>query len=129
MTQTESNLVNHARRELELIGEEPETIDGILRIMQAFADMGHSGGSASVIIPWIHELLQFNNLKPLTDNPDEWQQLNDMGMLDVWQSRRRADAFSTDGGKTYYTLGELKRRHWWRKDKERRRVMHKSVTA
>lgn len=63
-----SNLVKHARRELELIGEDPEFIKGYLKVIQAFADMGHSGGSASVAIPTINELLQFNNLSPLIDD-------------------------------------------------------------
>ncbi len=65
-----SNLVEHARRELELVGEEEEFIEGYLKVIQAFADMGHSGGSASVAIPVIQTLLQFKNLKPLTDNPE-----------------------------------------------------------
>jgi hypothetical protein len=100
-----SNLVEHARTELNLIGEEPETIDGYLRVVQAFADMGHSGGSASVAIPVLHELLQFKNLRPLTDDPDEWFYHGpDMG--DCWQNKRNGEAFSNDGGKTYYLLSE-----------------------
>ncbi len=70
-----SNLVDHARYELELIEEDPEYVDGIVNVIQAFADMGHSGGSASVAIPTINELLKFNNLAPLTNNPDEWMQV------------------------------------------------------
>jgi hypothetical protein len=103
----QSNLVDHARRELEIIGEEPETIEGYLKVIQAFADMDHSGGSASIAIPVINELLQFNNLGPLTDNPDEWMAISEeMGFDNAWQSRRRSDAFSHDGGKTYYLLSE-----------------------
>lgn len=101
----QSNLVDHARRELELIGEEPETIEGYLNVVQAFANMGHSGGSASVAIPVINRLLKFLNLKPLTNNPNEWQQV-EMGDEPCWQSRRRSEAFSYDHGKTYYLLSE-----------------------
>jgi hypothetical protein len=95
-----SNLVEHARRELELIGEEPETIEGYLKVVQAFADMGHSGGSASVAIPTIHELLQYKNLKPITNNPDDWMKVSEAPPM--WQCRRNPALFSDDGGKTYY---------------------------
>jgi hypothetical protein len=102
-----SNLVNHARHELELVGEDETTIEGYLRVIQAFADMNHSGGSAFVAIPVINELLQFRNLKPLTNNPDEWvfhgpQTWGAEG--GVWQNKRNSEAFSHDGGKTYYLL-------------------------
>lgn len=105
-----SNLVDHAKRELELLGEDPRVIDGYLKVIQAFADMGHSGGSASVAIPTIEALLLFKNLTPLTDNPDEWIQHSE----DVWgasggiyQSKRNPEAFSKDGGKTYYLLSHV----------------------
>jgi len=104
-SQKQSNLVDHARRELELIGEEPETIEGLLKVIQAFADMGHSGGSASVCIPWINALLQFKNLRPLTNNPAEWIQV-EMGNENCWQNCRNSEAFSSDGGITYYLLSE-----------------------
>lgn len=97
-----SNLVAHARRELELVGEEEETILGIEKVIQAFADMSHSGGSASVVIPWINELLRFKNLTPLTDNPREWNLVGDK----IWQNARNSEAFSSDGGTTYYLLSE-----------------------
>lgn len=98
----ESNLIKHARRELELIGEDPETIQGYLRVVQAFADMGHSGGSASVAIPVLTALFSFENLAPLTDNPDEWIQHENS----LWQNVRNSEAFSKDGGKTFYLLSE-----------------------
>ena len=105
-----SELVNHAKRELEILGEEPETIEGYLKVIQAFADMGHSGGSASVAIPVINELLQFKNLRPLTSNPNEWEE-RDMGYPETtynfWQNKRNPAAFSKDGGKTYYLVNEV----------------------
>jgi hypothetical protein len=103
-----SNLVDHARRELELLGEEPQTVDGYLKVIQAFADMGHSGGSASVAIPIINQLLQFHNLTALTDNPDEWYFHGEVWGSGggVWQNKRNGEAFSHDGGKTYYLISE-----------------------
>lgn len=93
----QSNLVAHARRELELIGEEPDVIAGYLKVIQAFADMGHSGGSAFVAIPTINRLLSFENLAPLTDDPDDWIEVG----YGMWQNRRCSRMFSEDGGKSY----------------------------
>jgi hypothetical protein len=109
-----SNLVNHARRELELRGDDEETIEGILKVIQAFADMGPSGGMAAVLIPTINALLQFQNLKPLTDDPAEWNYIGGGFTGDgcagdgdkIWQSNRNPEAFSNNGGKTYYLLSE-----------------------
>lgn len=105
-----SELVKHAKRELEILGEEPETIKGYLNVIQAFADMGHSGGSASVAIPVITELLQYKNLKPLTDDPKEWEFRGldyPETSYNFWQNKRNPAAFSHDGGKTYFLVNEI----------------------
>lgn len=101
-------LVNHARRELELIGEEPDVIDWYLKVIEAFSEFGHSGGSASVAIPTINALLQFQNLSPITNNPEDWMHIsNDVaGVPNLWQSRRNPELFSEDGGKTYHKAGD-----------------------
>jgi hypothetical protein len=98
-------LMAHARRELDLTSEEPETIEGYLKFIQAFADMGHSGGSAMIAIPVINLLLRQKVLGPLTDHPDDWQfhDENTWGESGgIWQSRRDGEAFSDDGGKSYF---------------------------
>lgn len=97
-----SNLVDHARRELELIGEEPDTIEGYIKVIEAFADMGHSGGSAMVAIPTINRLLSYENLAPLTDDPADWIEVGDS----MWQNRRCSRMFSEDGGKTYTDVND-----------------------
>lgn len=102
-------LVDHAKRELELIGEEPETIEQYLKIIQAFADCGHSGSSAAHMTGVLHELLQFHNLSMLTNDPDEWMHVSEAMWGKpggVWQSNRNPEAFSNDGGRTYYLLSE-----------------------
>lgn len=100
-----SNLVNHARFELELLGEDEATISDYLKVIQAFADAGHSGGSAACAIPIINRLLQFQNIMPLTNDPSEWNRVGE----EMWQNRRRPDAFSRDGGKSYYLLDDKKK--------------------
>lgn len=101
-----SNLVEHARRELEIIGEDEETTKGLLKVIKAFADMGHSGGSAAVCIPRITALLNYENLTPLTDDPEEWMEISSnllvVGSKPLYQNVRNSAAFSEDGGKHYY---------------------------
>jgi hypothetical protein len=104
-----SNLVEHARIELELLGEYQEVIDGFLDVIQAFANMGHSGSSAAFAIPTISKLLSFENISPLTDDPDEWQHHSEEfwgAPNGIWQNKRNSKAFSKDGGKTFYLLDD-----------------------
>lgn len=105
---TESNLVTHARRELRLIGEDPDTISGLCKVVQAFADMGHSGSSAFFASQYVDKLLRYQPLSELTDDPAEWTDRHADGMSTVplWQSVRNPEAFSTDAGVTYYLLSE-----------------------
>lgn len=106
----QSNLVDHARRELELCGqaaEDPAYAESIVKAVEAFVSFGgHSGGSAMLAIEQLHTLLQFKNLAPLTDDPDEWLDVTDMSGAPLWQNRRNSTAFSQDGGKTYTLLQE-----------------------
>lgn len=107
--ETESNLVIHAVRELALLGNGPEVDDHVIEIVRIFSKAGHSGSSASYTIELISKLLRFENLTPLTDNPEEWQFVGEeiWGISGgIWQNRRNSEAFSNDGGKTYYLLSE-----------------------
>ena len=109
-----SSLVEHARRELVRIGETPETISGILDVVQSFADMQHSGFSATYTIGVLGKLLAFKPLSPLTDDPTEWSLISSeiSGSSDglwqngLWQNVRNPEAFSLNGGETYYVLSE-----------------------
>lgn len=104
----QSNIVDHARRELERIGEEPDVIEWYCKTIRTFTEYGHSGGSASVTIPVLNELLQLRNLTPLTNDPREWLH-HDEGVFPpdgVWQNIRNGEAFSNDGGYSYYLLSE-----------------------
>ncbi len=103
------SLVEHARREIELIETDKEFIEMIVKVVSTFCEYGHSGGSASVAIPVINELLLGRNLSPLTNTPSEWIHHGpDRSGVDdgVWQNCRNSEAFSDDGGKTYYFISE-----------------------
>lgn len=106
-----SNLVEHAKRELALADNDVDFNECIIKAVEAFASYGHSGGSAAYAIPMLNALLLFKNLTPLTDDPKEWNEVGD----GVWQSARNSEAFSTDGGKTYYLLSE---RQAWLTEKQ-----------
>lgn len=115
VTKPMGNLIDHAKRELELLGEEPDVVDWYLEVVHAFASFGHSGGSAAATIPVITALLQYQNLSPLTDDPDEWEHISDEVWGEkggAWQSKRNPAAFSRDHGKTYYFVTEgSKKKH------------------
>lgn len=108
-----SNLVEHARRELSLVEQGPDGdrafADSLLAAVEGFATYeGHSGGSHAVAVDWLTRLLRFENIAALTDNPNEWMHVGgDAFPPDgVWQNVRCSEAFSNDGGKTYYLLSE-----------------------
>jgi hypothetical protein len=130
-----SNLVDHAKRELDILaskgGHDEELNQIIIECIEKFAEYDHSGGSAAWAIPVLNDLLQFKNLSPLTDNPEEWMQVHDGGLLyrghTVWQSRRNPEAFSHDGGVTYYLLSEGgSQQNPWPKHKTKRYIKEKS---
>lgn len=104
-----SNLVEHAKRELQAIGytgEEPEDdINGmmyrhLMEMVEKFAEAGHSGMSGEYAVQALNKLLRFQNLKSLTDNPEEWIEVGP----DLWQNNRNGECFSKDGGKTFTKL-------------------------
>jgi hypothetical protein len=107
-----SNLVEHARRELDLLGqtaEDPAYAASLVAAVAAFASYGHSGGSAMCAIAQLHELLQFKALSPLTSDPDEWIDQSGVSGSPLWQNVRDSSAFSQDGGKTWWRLDEKPR--------------------
>ena len=134
----DSNLVMHAKRELELCGwyedgsGDPECADSMVEAVRAFASYGHSGGSAPVCVHILSELLLFRPLGPITDNPNEWQDVHEMMDGHVcYQNRRDGRLFSYDSGKTYYNIDDprwRKRRPWnfrawlWRRNWNKIRV-------
>jgi hypothetical protein len=105
-TETDSPLVNHARRELALIGEEPWLTDGLCKVVAAFAEMGHSGFSAAHSTAVLEKLLRYQPLSPITDDPAEWEDRSGMSGYPIWQNVRDSRAMSKDGGKTYTLVDE-----------------------
>jgi hypothetical protein len=93
-----SNLVNHAKRELALIGHAEDEMQAamnahIIRMVETFADEGHSGFSASYAVAALEKLLRFEPLTPLTGSDDEWMEVGD----GLFQNVRCSHVFKEDG--------------------------------
>jgi len=70
-----SRLVDHAKRELEILGNGPDFDEHILEMVGTFAGAGHSGFSAAYAIEVITKLLKFEPLSPLTGEESEWESM------------------------------------------------------
>jgi hypothetical protein len=97
-----SDISKHGIGELQLVGEDPKIIVWYVSVLEAFASLGHSGGSAEYTAGVLNRLFRYENLSPLTDNPNEWVKVGDS----LWQSIRNYDAFSNNGGQTYKLVSE-----------------------
>ncbi len=102
----DGNLVAHARRELVRIGEDADVTEWFVRVVREFASFGHSGGSASTCVPRLNQLLQYEPLSPLTDDPAEWEDRSEMSGYPLWQNVRNPSAMSKDGGRNYWLVSE-----------------------
>lgn len=105
------NLVEYAENELRLAGmyDEDSNYNGmiakaVVEIVAVFAKQGHSGGSASVVIPVLNKLLQYEPLTALTYKLDEWFAYTDDPLR--LQNKRKSSIFSDDGGLTYYDIDD-----------------------
>jgi hypothetical protein len=123
-----SNLVEFAEKELNLLlakCEDEEGIElqkrmnsGVLDVVKAFSNAGHSGFSASYALGLINRLLNWKPITHLTGEDDEWEKVDYGGDDITFQNKRcpsvfknaegqaycvEAKMFSEDNGKTWYT--------------------------
>jgi hypothetical protein len=112
------SLIEHAERELAVAGYNDSDVDGydtaiynaVMDIVRLFASQGHSGFSAAAVRGLVNILLSFDTLGPLTNNPEEWRFIPEemSGEPDgLWQNIRKSSAFSSDAGRTYWTLEDI----------------------
>jgi len=92
-----SNLVSHAKRELEAAGlfEEDSDYggmlgDAVLELIEKFSDQDHSGFSAGIVTELFNKLSRYEPLGPLTGKPDEWQEVANK----VYQNNRCSHVFA-----------------------------------
>lgn len=112
----ESNLVSHARNELQRAGlfsvdadYEGMVAEAVVELIQHFAAQGHSGESAVMTLYLFNILAHYDVLTPLTDDPTEWVDQSEVCGEPMWQSRRKPSCFSKDGGKTWYDIDTVER--------------------
>lgn len=97
----ESNLVNHARIELERIkafDEEGDFYGGmtgnaVLELVKVFARQGHSGMSAPLVRQLFDKVADFKPLSPITGDDDEWNVIGDLR----FQNKRLSAVFKEEG--------------------------------
>lgn len=94
-------MVEHARRELDRLGEEPSFAACLVATVGAFASFGHSGGSQVEAVRLLVDLLNLRALTPLTADPAEWIDRSQISGVPMWQNERDSRAFSEDRGRTF----------------------------
>lgn len=100
-----SNLEIHARRELELAGWFKQ--DGmygdmmghaVMRMIEVFADEGHSGMSAGAAIGLFRTVASFEPIMPLTGEDDEWVEVAEQDGGPLYQNKRCGRVFKSPRG-------------------------------
>lgn len=97
-----TTLHEHAQRELMLVGEDQDVIEVILRIVDEVDSLADSGPSLFGLVDYLRKLLDFRPLTPLTSASEEWIDRSAITSSPLWQAVRYPQAFSTDGGTTYW---------------------------
>jgi hypothetical protein len=111
LPEKDSSLVQHARRELKLLGEDDDVIAWYVRVIREYASFGHSGGSHMAIMPSLTRLLNFQPLTALTNNPEEWIYHGEdvWGQTGgIWQNKRDSRMFSNNAGLSYTCVDDPK---------------------
>ena len=109
----ESNLCQHAIRELKLAGygngeDGPNNwmYQQVLEAVVVFASHSNSGASASWEISLVQRLCNWGIISPLRFTNDEWHQINIDG---VFQNKRKSDIFKNPNGTIHYNGAFSKR--------------------
>jgi len=95
-----SNLINHARTELEMAGLFDKDSDyggmlgeSVLKIIEVFSKEDFSGASASLATSLIERLSRFEPLTPLTGEDSEWNEIR----KGRFQNNRCSHVFKENG--------------------------------
>lgn len=73
----------------------------VLKLLEVFADEGHSGSSAPYAIGLFEKLAKFEPVVPLTGEDWEWSDVSEYGGRDdgpVWQNKRCGHVFKDKNG-------------------------------
>lgn len=107
------NLVEHAKRELELAGlfdkdsdYNGESAKSVMALMEVFAEQGHSGASAGLVLHLFTKVASFKTISPLTYEKGEWNDISEKLGKPTWQNKRNPAVFSEDQGKTHFNIDD-----------------------
>lgn len=76
--------------------------DAVMKMIEQFADEGHTGFSATLAVQAFSKLASYQPLTPLTGEDDEWTEVGD----GVFQNRRSPRVFK-EGGQAYDIDGRV----------------------
>jgi len=96
---SDTGLVRHVRSEVGRIDR--DVVLTCTNIARVFSLEGHSGASASIVIPWIEKALSWQPLAPLTGEDDEWQDQSEASGYPLWQNKRCGHVFKYADGACY----------------------------
>jgi hypothetical protein len=80
----------------------------ILKMVDVFAEEGHSGFSANYAISILQKLLRFEPLSPLTGEDDEWSCVSEYCEGETYQNKRLSSVFKKGkNGQAYDINGKV----------------------
>ena len=80
----------------------------ILKMVNVFAEEGHSGFSANYAISILQKLLRFEPLSPLTGEDDEWNDVSEYSGYKLYQNKRLSRVFKEGkDGQAYDIRGKV----------------------
>lgn len=80
----------------------------ILKMVNVFAEEGHSGFSAEYAISILQKLLRFEPLSPLTGEDDEWDEVGEEYGNSTYQNKRLSRVFKEGkDGQAYNIRGKV----------------------
>lgn len=113
-----SNLHEHALTEFKAAGwlndsgEYTDEMQGlicthVLKLMDIFAEEGHSGSTAPYAINMFKKLAMFKPLTPLTGADDEWTDVSAYSDDPRYQNKRLSSVFKDEDGQAYDIEGKV----------------------
>ena len=101
----DTGLVRHVASEIGRI--DLDVVLNCTNIARVFSLEGHSGASASIVIPWIEKALSWEPITPLTGEDDEWGDVSGLSGRLLWQNKRCSRVFMDADGSCYDVQGRV----------------------
>lgn len=111
-----SNLVDHAKKELEIAGLFDKDsdyngmfADAVIELIEVFSKQGHSGFSSSIVSGLFYKLSKFQTITPLTGEDNEWTEVNKeiTNGREILQNNRNGSVFKDGKDGTPYCVDAI----------------------